>query len=304
MTTPIASSKFSGTLLVILIGSLSLNAVAAFLYFSYRPTLSDGSIESRQDRRYSGPPAAPARTAAGSSRPKKLEGLRMDSEPGAFSVSDYVKALRDEPLAKRIAVRKQRGRMLTRYRDFVREANLPNAVADRLFDILADERVTIQQVTLEAQESGTSAAETLDKIQSTHQQFAGSISSLLDPKQVSELEDYQSKLSAKMQVGDIASQLLYSSDPLTVEQKKAVADILNGSRDSLDPKAQALYTARTSIGELYTFPLTDVVLQKLGTVLNPSQQRTVYEIALAQMDEEDLYVYLKSQSKSSRAPHN
>jgi hypothetical protein len=228
----------------------------------------------------------------------------MDSEPGAFSVSDYVKALRDEPLAKRIAVRKQRGRMLTRYRDFVREANLPNAVADRLFDILADERVTIQQVTLEAQESGTSAAETLDKIQSTHQQFAGSISSLLDPKQVSELEDYQSKLSAKMQVGDIASQLLYSSDPLTVEQKKAVADILNGSRDSLDPKAQALYTARTSIGELYTFPLTDVVLQKLGTVLNPSQQRTVYEIALAQMDEEDLYVYLKSQSKSSRAPHN
>jgi len=219
------------------------------------------------------------------------------------SAAAFAEIIRANPLAYKIALGKKRGQIVVRYGGLVKSLHLHREVADKVIDQLTEEKMEIQQETLSAGDSGLTPHETFDRIQRICEQHLAEISGILSPSDYAALQDYRATLSARMQTEDIAAQLAYTDQPLTGQQQEALMRILDASRSKLSPQEQALYIARTGIGELYKFPLSDNILQEMAQVLSAGQRRPVYDMALAQMDREDFYRQLAAKSTSHEYPH-
>lgn len=138
----------------------------------------------------------------------------------------------------------QETRLRDRFSDMPRELGLDVATADRLFDLLADSQIAMQD-SARAYPGDPAAAQVL--ADSLRRERDAGINALLGPDKAADFLAYEKSIPARMQVGRIEADLTASDVPLRDDQRQAmIAALVEIQEKYPQPERPAGSSARDS----------------------------------------------------------
>lgn len=192
----------------------------------------------------------------------------------------------DTPAGQSTRRLQQEIRLRRTYADMPAALGLDAAQADKLFDLLADSRVSAFDDTraYEGDRLGRQAVEA-----AAREQRDAEINALLGPDKAAEFQAFEKSLPARMQVNRIGERMAAANVPLTEAQKSSLIAAVASERESrpaperpADPSQYPDYTARMSDWQADYSRRVQARVEPLMTAEQVARYREAVEVQNAQ----------------------
>ncbi len=259
----------------------------------------------RRDK--SATPAPSAETASAEKPPENGPSETEDSRrEDARSRGERMRAFMATPEAQQLVSMVARGALDAKYADLFRQMRLSPEELERFKQLLLEKQNTVRDVYSAARENGLRGRENRDEIRALIEQSQAevdeSIKSEMGDARFAQYRQYESSLSQRAVVDQLAKTLSYSSAPLSAQQGDQLVAILaaNPSQNSGGGNAEGGrngFFVSPGGGLSASTPITNAAIKEAQSFLSATQVNALRELQVVQQAQRELSTQMRDASR-------